>query len=89
VILRLNLAGFKGPAMRPLPSEKCLQGFVLHRNTCALVLFVQARGWNAWKRSSHTLHAGPLVVHQYCQAQIADLSANREMALLAVPSALD
>jgi hypothetical protein len=85
VILRLNLAGSKGPAMRPLLSEKCLQRFY-HAATPVLGP-VRASSWlERWKRCSHTVHAGPLVVHQYCLAQIALPVASRETALLASPA---
>src|SRR6516164_1566573 len=42
VILRLNLAGSKGPAMRPLLSEKCLSTVFITPQCLCLVLFVEA-----------------------------------------------
>ena len=88
VILRLNLAGSKGPAMRPLLSEKCLQWFY-HAATPVLGS-VHASSWlERWKRCSHTVHAGPLVVHQHCMAQIALPVRQSRKGAFSIPSASD
>jgi len=49
VILRLNLAGSKGPAMRPLLFEKCLSTVFITPQCLCLVLFVEAHRWNGGK----------------------------------------
>jgi hypothetical protein len=88
VILRLNLAGSKGPAMRPLLSEKCLQRFY-HAATPVLDP-VRASPWlERWERCSHTVHAGPLVVHQHCMAQIALPVRQSRKGAFSIPSASD